>query len=101
MHHENFCNNPGSKTFNQVQPENIIQIDRQYLLSITEKISVDTKCQYRQATLRIFNHLLASADEGRVVISARQLSKKLGIHYDTVTKCIKYLKGIGVIKVVK
>jgi len=89
----------GSNPFYQWQPENIIQVNQQYILLISEKISNDENCKFRQAVLRIFNHILASIDnEGKVSINARQLSRNLGVHYDTITKCIKYLRAINVIK---
>ena len=97
-----FDENFGSNSFHHWQPESIIQVNQQYILLISEQISNDKNCKFRQAALRIFTHLLASIDnEGKVSINARQLSKNLGVHYDTTTKCIKYLKVIDVIKTEK
>jgi hypothetical protein len=99
MHDPHTGENLNSGNFRDWQPENIIQVNQQYILLISEKISNDENCKFRQAVLRIFNHILASIDdEGKVSINARQLSKNLGVHYDTITKCIKYLRAINVIK---
>ena len=82
--------------------DNTIHVNQKVLLAITEKISTDKNCKFRQTVLVIFNHLLASMDNDcKVEICARQLSTKLGVHYDTVTKCIKYLKQIEVLKTEK
>ena len=72
----------GSNSFHQWQPENIIQVNQQYILLISEQISNDKNCKFRQAALRIFTHLLAIIDnEGKVSINARQLSRNLGVHW--------------------
>jgi len=102
MEYQHLGENFGSNSSHHWQPENIIQVNQQYILLISEQISNDKNCKFRQAALRIFTHLLASIDnEGKVSINARQLSKNLGVHYDTTTKCIKYLKVIDVIKTEK
>lgn len=102
MEPSNTDENFGSIRFRKWQPENIIQVNQQYILLISEQISHDKNCKFRQVALRIFNHILASMDdEGKVSINARQLSKSLGVHYDTTTTCIKYLRAIDVIKTAK
>ena len=99
MEPSNNDKNFGSNPLYQWQPESIIQVNQQYILLISEQISNDKNCKFRQVALRIFNHILANMDdEGKVSINARQLSKNLGVHYDTTTTCIKYLKYIDVIK---
>ena len=88
-----------SNNYQQWKPESIIQINQRYVFMISEKISRDKNCKFRQLALRIFTNILASMDnDGKVSINARLLSSQLDVHYDTVTKCIKYLKSIDVIK---
>jgi|GEM_PF-3154292 len=99
MQHQYFSEGFGSSVLHAWQPENTIQINQRNILLISEKISTDEHFKFRQAALRIFNFLLASMDNDcKVAISARHLSKKLGISYDTVTKSLKYLKAINVLK---
>lgn len=79
-----------------------VEINRYYLLSVTEKISTDSACRYPQLTLRIFIHLLAVSDQAnKIALSTRHLSKKLGVNYDTATKCLKYLRLLGIIRIVR
>ncbi len=81
-------------------PENTIKVERQNLLSLTEKICKDKKCRYPQLALRILIHVIAGVDtEGMIPISARQLSKTLEVNYDTVTKCLKYLRETEVLQI--
>lgn len=81
-------------------PENIVEIEQKNYLAVTEKISKNAR--YPFLTLRIFNHVIAGIDtEGKAHICARQLAKKLDANYDTVTKCLKYLREIGVMGVEK
>ena len=76
----------GLSLFHQGQTDNFIRVNQENLLLFTDKIITDENCRFRQAVLIIFNHLLANMDnESKVEISARQLSKRLGIHYDTAT----------------
>ncbi len=99
MQCQNIFENLGSNLFCLWKPDNIIQVSQDNVLSLTEKICTDKNCKFPQLALRIFNHLLAGVDnEGKVTVNARLLSKKLGVNYDTVTKCIKYLKHIEIIK---
>ncbi len=78
--------------------ENIIEVERKNLLFITEKIC--QQCRYPLLTLRLLLHIICGIDaNGQVHISARQLSKKLDAHYNTVTKCLKYLREIGVVRI--
>ena len=72
------------------------------LIKYTETICTDKKCRYPQLTLRILNHILAELDkENKWSACPRQISMKLGAHYDTVTKCLKYLRSINVIQTTK
>ncbi|WP_147425710.1 hypothetical protein [Mucilaginibacter gracilis] len=61
----------------------------------------DTKeCRYPLLSLRLLIHIMTSMDnDGRTHISARHLSKALDVHYDTVTKCLKYLRQIDAIQI--
>jgi NADH/NAD ratio-sensing transcriptional regulator Rex len=50
--------------------------------------------------LRLLIHIIAGIDaDGKIHICARQLSKKLDVNYDTVTKCLKYLREIGAMRI--
>jgi len=99
MQNQYFFDNFGSNILQAWQPEKTIKVNQENILLISEKISTDENLKFHQAALRIFNFLIASVDNDcKVVISARHLSKKLGISYDTVTKCLKYLKMIKVLK---
>ncbi|MNY41731.1 hypothetical protein D3C86_1765680 [compost metagenome] len=56
------------------------------------------QCRYPLLALRILVHVICSSDtQGRVYINARQLSRKLDVHYDTVTKALKYLRETGIL----
>jgi hypothetical protein len=80
------------------QPENTVEIHPQNVLSIVEKICVN--CRYPFLALRLYIHIICGIDnDSRIHISARHHSKKLDVHYDTVTKCLKYLREIGAIGV--
>gem|GEM_PF-2008618 len=80
------------------QPDNIIEIEPQSLLHVTETIC--RQCRYPFLTLRLFLHVLCGIDgNGKTCICARRLAKKLDVHYDTVTKCLKYLREIGVVRI--
>ena len=81
-------------------PENIVQIEQQSLVYLTEKICRDKKCRYPQLSLRILMHVIAGIDAGGCIhICARQLSKEMEVNYDTVTKCLKYLREIQVLRI--
>lgn len=102
MQNENINNTKAQNLYNQWNPENIVQVNRQNIIAITEKICTDKNCKFRQQALRIFVHLIASIDkECKVAINAKQLSKKLDVHYDTVSKCLKYLRNIEVLNPLK
>ncbi|MGY3213961.1 hypothetical protein [Mucilaginibacter sp. HD30] len=80
-------------------PENIIEVDKNILREIVDKICGKDGCRYPLLALRILIHVITSIDQaGRVYISARQLSKSLDVNYDTVTKCMKYLRSINVLE---
>ena len=79
-------------------PENTLEIEQANLLATTEKIC--TQSRYPLLALRIFLHIVCGIDaNGQIHISARQMAKRLDAHYDTVTKCLKYLREIGVITI--
>lgn len=79
-------------------PENIVEIEQNKLRSVTEKIC--QQCRYPLLALRLLIHVITGIDaNGRIHISARQLSKTMDVHYDTITKCLKYLREIGVVRI--
>ena len=79
-------------------PGTTIEIEPATLLSITEKIC--QQCRYPLLALRLLIYMICEMDaHGRICISARRLSKSLDVHYDTVTKCLKYLREIGVVRI--
>ncbi len=83
-------------------PENIIEIEKKSLCCIVEKICQHERCRFPLLAVRILIHTITSIDaNGRVYISARQLSKSLDVHYDTVTKCLKFLREIQVLQMEK
>jgi hypothetical protein len=87
---------------NEWQPENTIEIQKKSLSCIVDKINEVGQCRYPLLALRILIYVIISIDgNGIVHISARHLSKSLGVNYDTVTKCLKYLRQIGVLQLNK
>jgi hypothetical protein len=79
--------------------ENPLEIERRNLFYFSEKICSDKKCRYPQLALRILIHVIASVGtDGKIYICARRLSQAMDVHYDTVTKCIKYLREIDVLR---
>ena len=79
-------------------PENSIEIERNNVLATIEKICTGSRHPY--LTLRLFMHVLCGIDrDGNVPVSARRLAKKIGAHYDTTCKCLKYLREIGVMRI--
>ncbi|MBN8669503.1 MAG: MarR family transcriptional regulator [Chitinophagales bacterium] len=77
-------------------PDTIIEVD-QHALRIASEI-ICTECRYPLLALRIFIHVLCGINEyGHISISARHLAKKLDVNYDTVTKCLKFLRENGLI----
>jgi len=79
--------------------ENLVEIEPSVLRTFVSKILENDECRYPMLALRILLHIITEIDaNGRVYISARQLSKAWGIHYDTVTKCIKFLRSIEVLR---
>lgn len=78
-------------------PENIVEIEKRNLLLVVEKIN--KQARYPLLALRLFLHVICGIDaDGKINISARQMAKTLDAHYDTVTKCLKYLREIEVIR---
>lgn len=79
-------------------PRNTVEIEQGNLLLVTEKICKEYR--YPLLALRLLIHVICGIDADRkVYISARQLSKNLDVHYDTVTKCLKFLREIEVIRI--
>lgn len=66
-------------------------------------LAVDMICsesRYPLLTLRVLLHTITDIDDnGQIHISARHLAKKMDAHYDTVTKCLKYLREMGVLEI--
>jgi len=84
-------NNHEKKVFVIVNPENLVRY--------TEIICTDKNCKYPQLALRILNHIFAEMNkENKWTASARQISKRFDVHYDTVTKCLKYLRSINILQ---
>lgn len=82
------------------QLENVVEIDREALASITSQICQPGNCRYPLLALRILIHVISGIDDkGQIPISARQLSKSMNVHYDTVCKTLKYLREIGVLQI--
>ncbi len=76
--------------------ENVVEVEKKSLRYIVEKISRNGECRYPLLAIRILVHAITSVDgSGKTYMSARQLSKSLDVHYDTVTKCLKYLRQIN------
>jgi len=79
-------------------PENIVEIEQKNLRRVVEKICQPGQCRYPLLALRLLLHVITGIDHtGTISISARQLAKSMNVHYDTVTKCLKYLREIGVV----
>jgi len=78
--------------------ENTVEIEPKSFQYIVDKICRNNECRYPLLALRLLLHVITRADStGKIYISARQLSKSLDVHYDTVTKCLKYLREIEVL----
>lgn len=79
-------------------PEDVVEIKPIQLMKITETICTDARCRYPQLALRILLHVIAGIDkDGGVFLSAKQLAGNMGVNYNTVTKCLRYLRRIGVL----
>ena len=79
-------------------PENVIEIEKKSLRYIVDKICRNDQCRYPLLAIRVLIYVITEIDTtGKVYISARQLSKSLDVNYDTVTKCLKYLREIEVL----
>lgn len=84
----------------QWSSENIIEIEQKNLQHAVEKICTRKECRYPLLALRLLFHVITGIDAtGKINISARQLSKSMNAHYDTITKCLKYLREIEVIRI--
>jgi hypothetical protein len=79
--------------------ENFIEIEKKSLRRIVDRIS-SGECRYPLLAIRILIHAITNIEsDGKVYISARQLSKSLDVHYSSVTKCLRYLRSIEVIQI--
>lgn len=82
-------------------PENTIEIDKMHLRMVVEHICRSGECRYPLLAIRLLIHTLTGINsDGYVHISARQLAKLLDVNYDTVTKCLKYLRSLDVLQLV-
>lgn len=80
------------------QTGRIVEIEQHSLMQVVERIS--TQCRYPLLALRLLLHVITGMDaEGRIIISARHLSNKLDVNYDTVTRCLKFLREIEVLQI--
>ncbi len=93
---------PCAKSEAKRQDENFIKIEKLGFKALVEKICQNDECRYPLLALRILIHIITGIDgNGRIYISARHLAKSLNVHYDTVTKCLKYLREINVLRIEK
>lgn len=83
-------------------PENTVEIERKALRQVADRICQSGECRYPLLALRLLIYVITGVDaNGKICLSSRQLSKKMNAHYDTVNKCLKYLKEIGVLQAEK
>ena len=76
----------------------LLIVNADSLVHYTEIICTDKNCRYPQLTLRILNHIFAEIDkDNKWAISPRYVANRLDVNYDTVTKCLKYLRIINVL----
>lgn len=84
----------------QLAMKHTVELDAKALLSLTEKICQPGECRYPLLALRIIIHVIGGIDtNGQISLSARHLAKTMNVHYDTVCKCLKFLKKIGVLEI--
>ena len=96
----NFCEIKDNNASEDFCLDNIIEVESKNLQEITDKIC--GQCRYPLLALRLLIYFITGIDNNGVIqISARQLSRKMNVHYDTVTKCLKYLREIEVIRLKK
>ncbi len=99
VEHHSYKNNNDNLNFSQ---ENAVEIEQKNLRLLVEHICRGDQCRYPLLTLRLLIHLITGIDSnGLTYISARQLSKSMDVHYDTITKCLKYLRNIEAIAIKK
>jgi hypothetical protein len=78
----------------------LVEVEQKGLRAVAEKICESNECRYPLLALRLLIHVITGIDSnGKIHLSARQLSKSMGVHYDTITKCLKYLREIGVLRI--
>lgn len=91
--HDNKLNTSNDSLRPDRNRAHIVEVDQKHLLAITEKICQNGNCRYPLIALRLMIYCIANMDSnGRIPISARHLAKSMNVHYDTVTKCLKYLR---------
>ena len=84
------------------KPKGLLVVNPDSLVRYTEIICTDKNCRYPHLTLRILNHIFAELDkEKKWAVCPRYVSDSLGANYDTVTKCLKYLRSIDVLRIEK
>ena len=82
--------------------KSLLLVNPESLVRYAELICTDENCRYPQLALRILIHIMAEIDNhNKWTVSARQIAKRFNVHYDTVTKCLKYLRSINVIRTEK
>lgn len=82
------------------QEDDIVEIEQKKLRMIAETIC--TQSRYPLLALRLLIYVITGIDEnGRIDISARHLSKKMDVHYDTITKCLKYLRETEILRIIR
>jgi hypothetical protein len=73
----------------------ILIVNPDSLIKYEKIINNDSNCRYPNLTLRILIYIITEIDnENKWEVSPRQISKQIGANYDTVTKCLKYLRSI-------
>ena len=80
----------------------LLVVNPDSLIRYTEIICTDENCRYPKLTLRILIHIIAELDKNKKwAVCPRYVSEILGANYDTVTKCLKYLRSINVLSIEK
>ena len=78
--------------------EGLLIVNPESLKRYENTIRTDENCRYPNLTLILLIHIMVNMDcQNQCNISARHLAKRIGANYDTVTKCLKYLRSINAI----
>lgn len=73
----------------------LLIINPNSLIQYEEIIRNDKNCRYPKLTLKILIHIFVETDnENKWNVNPGLIAEKLNAHYDTVTKCLKYLRSI-------